>query len=554
MKTQKMVLSLKNHEQDFEWYPTTKEIINAIKLDYSIKNDSDESPSILDCGAGDGRVLVALTSGEKYAIEKSRPLLNSLDKDIFVIGTDFKEQTLIDKKVDIVFSNPPYSEFEYWASKIIKEANAGYIYLVLPERWKKSTEINDFIKLRDGEHKIIGSFDFNNAERQARAKVDIVRICLTFNHRYSHCNEPKIDPFKVWFDDNFKIDINKSDTSKYDYERMKKSSVTNRIENELVSGISLVDALEELYLRDIKKLINTYQKLCEIDSEILKELDVNLDSVRNGLQHKIENLKDNYWRELFERLNVVTDKLTASSREALLSTLTAHTHVDFTSSNAHAIIIWVIKNANLYLDSQLIKTVENMVEKANVLSYKSNENTFGNEDWRYCRMPDIKRYKLDYRIVLERVGGLDCGSYSYDAINGLSKRAAIFVNDLCTIATNLNYNTYGLKRADSFDWKSTGSKDFEFKDAEGNINILFSVRAYKNGNLHIKFNAKFICKLNVEFGRLKGWLKSSHEAAEELNIPVSETEIYFYSNFQLKNNSLLKLGFDDERQQNKKSN
>lgn len=71
-----LVAELKDNQQDFEWYPTTDEIIEAIKND--LENQKlDGKYSVLDCGAGDGRVLNALTEGRKYAIEKSKPLLNA---------------------------------------------------------------------------------------------------------------------------------------------------------------------------------------------------------------------------------------------------------------------------------------------------------------------------------------------------------------------------------------------------------------------------------------------------------------------------------------------
>lgn len=108
--TRKILADVIGTDSDFEWYPTTNEIINAIKDDLS--SEFDCSYSILDCGAGDGRVLKALSKGKKYAIEKSKPLLNALDRSIFIVGTEFTEQTLLDKKVDVIFSNPPYSEFE----------------------------------------------------------------------------------------------------------------------------------------------------------------------------------------------------------------------------------------------------------------------------------------------------------------------------------------------------------------------------------------------------------------------------------------------------------
>lgn len=50
-------------------------------------------------------------------------------------------------------------------------------------------------------------------------------------------------------------------------------------------------------------------------------------------------------------------------------------------------------------------------------------------------------------------------------------------------------------------------------------------------------------RLNIEFGRLQGWLKSAQEAASELDIPVEDAVQSFDSNLKLTGNSLVQLGF-----------
>jgi len=538
-----LVKALKDNDEDFEWYPTTSEIIDVIKKDIE-ENNHDTHLSVLDCGSGDGRVLNALTKGKKYSIEKSRTLLNALNKSIFVVGTDFESQTLIDKKVSVVFSNPPYSAYAQWATKIIKEANSAFIYLVIPSRWSDNQTIKEAIELRKAEVEVLGSFDFLNAERKARAHVDIVRIALRYTGRYSG-DTPKVNPFDIWFDEFFKIDIAKEEQSKFDLKSRCEEQLNSKLKNALVTGGDLVIILEELYQKELASLIKIYQSFSDVDPTILQELDVNVKSVREGLSHKIENLKDRYWNELFNNLTTITDKLTTASRKTLLTTLTAHTHVDFTVSNAHAIVTWVVKNANSYFDDQLIAIVERMTEKANIQLYKSNQRTFGDEKWRYCMMPDdLDRYRLDYRVVLQRIGGIVTDSWSYSHGNGLSESASDFINDLCTIATNLGYDTEGLQRANNLSWESNAKKQFEYKDAStGDDKSLFDVRAFKNGNLHLKINPKFICRLNVEFGRLKGWLKSPKEAEEEMGIDAQIAMASFNTNLQISATNTLALDF-----------
>lgn len=131
-----VVRELKDRSEDFEWYPTTDTMVDIIKSDMLNYFHDYEGPwdkkvkilsriDVLDCGAGDGRVLSKLSNGgNKYAIEKSKTLINLMPEDIFIIGTDFFQSTLIDKKVKVLFCNPPYSEYAQWAEKIITEANS----------------------------------------------------------------------------------------------------------------------------------------------------------------------------------------------------------------------------------------------------------------------------------------------------------------------------------------------------------------------------------------------------------------------------------------------
>ncbi|NRA79478.1 MAG: hypothetical protein HRU18_14830, partial [Pseudoalteromonas sp.] len=82
--TGQLIQTIKQFNQDFEWYPTTDEQLDLIKSDFKVMKGIGERPSLLDVGAGNGKALKFLTEGKRYAIEKSVPLLSSLDKDIFV--------------------------------------------------------------------------------------------------------------------------------------------------------------------------------------------------------------------------------------------------------------------------------------------------------------------------------------------------------------------------------------------------------------------------------------------------------------------------------------
>ncbi len=531
-----LIQQIKSQEQDFEWYPTTAEQLAVIKHDIE-KGLRLDTPSVLDCGAGDGRALMALTAGSKYAIEKSRPLLNAMDPAIFVVGTEFRDQTLLDKNVDLIFCNPPYSEFSQWVVKIIKEASCGYIYFVVPKRWEDDESIKKALEQRKAKTQVLGRSDFMNAERQARTQVDIVRVKLgevSRRHDKANCS---VDPFSLWFEENFILNINKSETKSYESVDRQGAGLKEKLKTEVVQGDDMVVVLERLYQRDLNKLLTNYKALEAIDPELLRELDVNIEGVKEAVRMKISGLKNLYWRELFNNLSKITDRLISGNRQRMLDKLTQFTQVDFSVSNVYAVLIWVLKNANQYLDDQVITVVEKMTEHANVQLYKSNEKTFGAEQWRYCRTPEnLDRYALDYRVVMARVGGLSASGYSWERTrhNGLTSGAYDFINDLLTVANNIGFDTTQTTGAGSYLWESNSAVKFAFSDhVSGEQVELMQVRAFKNGNLHIKFNQSFMCRLNVEFGRLKGWLKTAKEAAQEMDVSLRDAESCFNSNLKL---------------------
>jgi hypothetical protein len=531
---------LKQNDQDFEWYPTTPEMLDCVNshVNYRFSDRfSDKHPrvSVLDCGAGDGRSLESIANGgDMYAIEKSDRLIKSMSDDIYIVGTDFHQNTIIDKKVEVLFSNPPYSEYQEWSSKVIREANCTVIYLIIPTRWVDSHLIKEALSVRDAEAKVLGTFDFLNAERQARAVVNVLAIDLT-NGRSEHRSdrEPKIDPFSVWFDEYFAINAEKSNHNQSTQKEFSKQKLSETVNQELVNGRNLIQVLVELYNNEMHHLVENYQAVGKLDYAILKELGVSVSGLQKGLEQKIIGLKSKFWTEFFNNYKQLTSRLTSASREAMLKKLHANMSIDFSEANALAVTIWAIKNANQYFDKQLIKMFESMVDQANVVLYKSNMRTWGNQEWRYCRSgpgpDDLSHYGLELRVVLQRYSAIEGGryGYSFDYKNGLHKDAHNFLEDLLTIAGNLGFTA----RSSSLlkQWESNKKQFFTSVDG-GDI---MQVKAFKNGNIHIKFNQLFIRKMNVEFGRLKGWLKNKVQAANELNIPVEEIEAVFNSNHQI---------------------
>lgn len=559
-----IITQLKLADQDFEWYPTTDEIIDAIRRDIrrhlpDTREVDKESFSMLDCGAGDGRVLRALTQGDRFAIEIADIHLQAIGHDIYIVGTDFREQSLIDKKVDVVFSNPPYSEFDLWAAKIIREANAGLIYLVIPTRWTESQDIQDALASRKVKAHVISTFDFSDAPRAARATVDIIRVKM----REHRCDRgPKTDPFDVWFESTFNLghapaaaedDDEPDHATKLDHIARRQEQVRNRARQALVGGGDYVAALENLYNRDMQALFENYRHFEAMDTDLLREVGVTAETVKQALKARIAGLKDLYWHTFFDTFGKITARLITSRRKHMLEKIMQHVHIDFTARNAYAIAVWAIKNANIYFDDQLIEVFERLISQANVTSYVSNQTTFGKEKWRYNSTSwemrqHAERIKLEYRVVLEYAGGIVGGDkWDRERHHGLTETGVEYLRDLRTVADNLGFEVALYPNEDPLmmgQWESNGLKQFHAR-YKGEEVVLMDVRGFYNRNFHIRFNQEFMIRLNVEFGRLKGWLRSKEEAAAELEVPVEKAAQAFKSNIMLTGSPQLLLGWSN---------
>lgn len=549
-----LLVEVKQANEDFEWYPTTRQMLELVATDIrkeykSPYQDNAIHFSILDIGAGNGNALQTIceltnNSGQQYAIEKSRVLVSSLPKDVFVIGTDFHRQTLIDKKVDVIFCNPPYSEFDAWMKRIVSEANCRLVYMVVPQRWKDNPEIVAMLNKRceldkemnqawpdrvkatyqreRGLCEPLGSMSFENSEfRKARAQVDVLKI--RFEPKGNRESELKADPFDIWFDETFSINAKKV---KDDFSPRSQAQKLH----ELVEGQNLIERLEELYHDAFEKLLATYRGLEAMDASLFEELGVDLTKIKEGLRFKIKGLKNLYWQELFSNLSAITDRLTSTSREKLLGKLTDHTSIDFDAENAYAVVIWAIKNANAYFDDQLLEVYLSLADKENIRNYKSNTRII-TDDWRFTKK-DATHYALDYRLVLNRWPCFSLESYKgYAYPNGLHNDVHTSLNDICTIAENLGFSVK--TRSMDFQWEP--GRLYEFNLADGRL--FMDVRAFKKGTIHIRLNQVFMKKLNVEAGRLNGWVKSPQEAMTEMGI--DDAEEHFGSNFKLKSIKLL---------------
>ncbi len=522
---------VKDNDQDYEWYPTTKEMIEPIVQDLKDNDVYRGSTKLMDIGAGDGNVFKLIKElypnhhFKKYAIEKSQILIDQMEPDIYVVGTEFNEQNLIDKKMDIIFCNPPYSAFVYWMTTIINEANAMCLFFVVPDRWSKNNEIEQAVKRRKAETSVLGNFSFLDSEyRKARAQVDIVKVDLSYRS-YGRC--VLTDPFTLWFKENFKFSAEKSRRTISDKIDKKREEI-----KALTTKKDLIPNLVRFFNDDMDNLFQNYKDVGELDATILDELNISVTSLRGSIETKIESLKDVYWKELFDNLDTITERLTSTSRSKLLATLFENTSVDFTAKNIYSVVMWAIRNANKYFDDQLLSLYSTLSDRKNVKLYKSNFRLI-EDGWRYSRR-DISHYTLDYRIIHSAYGSFD--SYTPHC---LKDHAIELIQDLFTIGNNLGFEVIEDPKANK--WEPGKKQIFHYINSAKKNTIFCDIKVYLNGNIHFRLNQEFMKKLNIEAGRLNNWIKSPQEASSEMEIPINDVLSMYKANVQLISSNMLLL-------------
>lgn len=525
-----LVEQLKDAGEDFEFYPTTKAMVRAIWKHATEHGNYDHQVhwDLLDIGCGTcnfRRWINELNKEEidkhpnirehaevrisaYYVMEKSRVLLERLVSDTIVIGTDFNESTLIDKECDTVFCNPPYSEYETWTRRIIKESCCKHIYLIIPDRWKKNEEIKHALEKAKAVYEVIGHSDFHNAERAARAKVDIVYI--------SKVNSGEDAGFNTFFDEVFGMsdEKKKRDYEVHEYEFQK-------LKTELATGKNKVEILCDGYDRARDELFHHFKTISALDADVLKSVGVFKDTVKSALKSKIAGLKNVYWEAAFDCLDEITSRLTSTSRRSILENFRAFKTVDFTASNLYAMIIWVIKNYNKYTESQMLDLFYGLSSPENVKNYVSNKRAF--EEYRYrCGRdaPPSTHYTLDYRIIATTYAlpgdGFD-SSWNPD----VQEIAEQKIRDVCAVAYSL-----GFKKTHMYCPHSFGQLGRVYYGEDDKV--MFEFRLYQNRNLHLKFNIELMKAFNVAVGQKLGWIRKPEDIKAEFSPQMAAgAEKYF---------------------------
>lgn len=551
------VQALKSAGQDFNWYPTTPEQIACIAQDiatifdtHEISDRYEQRVSILDVGAGDGRVLTGLNGHlspegsdhrlvcELLAVEKA-PIHTThyRGKGISLIGTEFNDVNFVSKAADIAFCNPPYEQFSYWMSTLVRQLKFKLMYAILPERWENDSAILEAIKRRGiVSTNVIARSDFFDADRQARCKVHIIRFAFNDFEQdvkdYQRYNDdedrsrrtfkPRLgrqctDPFLIFIEDELGLRKTHNSTTEKFSEHYERERIRREMDDEatpchaIVKSEGILHALLMNYDRDLTRILDEYTKISALDGALLAELGVDYENLVQCLRDKLFGFRHVYWSLLFDELTVLSSRLTSANKTKLLNTLSA-TALDFTLTNALYVIDYAVSMANELIEESLVEVYRELTSEASISRhYKSNVHMYSDR-WRHnSESPNAQaRYLLDYRFVSSHYSNFSTHSWE----KGLNDNARRFCDDLIVALTILGYDNF--EKSKHYDEIVAGDKLIVHgTDPSGQTLALLHIRFYKNGNRHIQFLPDAMLRLNVTASRILGWVRSRDEFAQE---------------------------------------
>jgi hypothetical protein len=546
ISTDKKIQILKLADEDLEWYPTTPEIMEAMRKDiwkylrihehhYAADRNKNEEVSIhhygsetltissfLDIGAGDGRVLDYFKAHKSYGIEIARAQADDLiRKGVFIIGRNYWDVSLIEQEYGLIYSNPPFSVFARWVNKILTECNFRLLYLVMPIRWKNQEMITK--ELERYEATIVGDFDFSEADREARGRVNLVRVNAKWiKNKLGKVNQQTLeDAFSRWVRE-YIADFEEKPELNWEQERKEALALKKTPIEQLISD----------YETEKQNLGEAFKSIGKLDRAVIKLMGQDKESMLEIIKQTIKGLKLKYWRAAFDKLEPVKTRMTQKTRDSIFEKIDEFSTLDFNSDNIYSVVIWIINNCNIGILDQIGEVFDEMTSKEYIEGYKSNRH-WTKSDWRhtdkdykYEKLPPRWKLGLDYRIVISTYW------HSYNKYS--------IIDDFIVICRNLGF-PISARCVPDYTLHSTEQKFYTEGENGKWDDLAFTMRYYTgNKNAHLKINKKLLMKFNVEVAKIRKWMSDPGDIVDEFDISEEEAA-------KLWNSGVALLGTGDVR-------
>ena len=362
---------------------------------------------------------------------------------------------------------------------------------------------------------VLGHADFLNAERNARAKVDILHIDKSWMADDAG--------FDYMFDETFGMPDDNGDKWDADFEAAEQQA--RKLKTELAAAKNKVELLCNGYEEARTELFNHFKTIAGLDTAVLESVGVHKKKVKEALKMRFSGLKNFYWKAAFDCLDEITSRLTSVSRRNMLERFAILKSVDFTPSNLYAMIVWVIKNYNKFTEQQMIDLFYALSCPANVQNYVSNKRVFEEFRSRWGETPRSSHYTLDYRIVCTEYALPGEGwhsSYEPRVRDSCQRK----IEDVCAVAFSLGFKAGIIQMPETWGKRGTVYMD-------DNKTVLFAFRCYLNSNVHIKFNIELMKALNVVVARKLGWIRKPSDIAQEFPPEMAKGAEQYFNCFRL---------------------
>ncbi|MDK9793693.1 DUF4942 domain-containing protein [Vibrio sp. D431a] len=556
--------------EDKEFYPTTDEIIEVVKNDIHSKS-SYKAISLLDIGAGDGRVLTGVMGDDiddcdsrmkydlnhqrgvntLYGIEQSSQLTSLWHQNIIPAGTDFFDTDLMLIDARFTFTNPPFSLIEPWIYKVITESNSEFCYIVSPLRWRESETIKDAINKRNAEIESLGIFSFKNGDRPVKEGNDLAELFIV---KLGHSDSKSfVAPLKLMLEEMLGEDRQEiPDHKKYPVKTRLQKSIkeTSNQDHSLVKAGDYVEAMVELYEKEKAKIYEAISKLQSIDPSVLSGIGVNIYDATLNMRRELNNLRVSYWKELFQNTRDLGEIIDTDTTYTFSKLFEDQTKLEFNKANIRTVMLWCLRNVRAYCKIQTQKNIETLFTSVNIRAYKSNQSRFIDGDWDYAGhaprgvshfcLNTTKRLIISWYVRRVSDGAISSGKLHYNISNELK--------NLCVIANNIGFPVNNINEISDQNWESGKVREIFYTDKEtGKTKTLFKAKVFKQGTIHLNMDKDFINFLNVEFGRMKGWVTTPKEAAEEMYMSEGEAERAFAALENKANQSIAQNLFQFEK-------
>lgn len=300
--------------------------------------------------------------------------------------------------------------------------------------------------------------------------------------------------------------------------------------SEIVATAKNIFEMEKLYKSERKSIIDCFKQLDTISTTAIYEIGITREDLERQLEEKLQSLNHRFWNALFQNVFDAEGQFALKAKQIAMDQVfgrddSALKNMPFSAENAKFFTNRLYELLDQRSSGDFIELIKCAISPMNVTPYTSNPinlDTVKWEDDEYWVTEEDREAlgccRFNKKIVSTQLFGRRVGYSEYD-IRGsqVSRDINNILLDTATLAqqvgiTDLDTESMG-------DSQASLRNRIDVLSTNGNSkNPVFSTTLYKNGKLHLTLSDEFALRLNIVFGKSKGWLSDAKQAYKELDI------------------------------------